>query len=340
MTEDDGVRPEGDPFARLLALKDTMTPWALRAVVTLGVPDLLADGAVGVDVLADRTGTVPDALHRVLRLLARRGVLTEPAPGAFGPTGLSRLLQSGHPMSMRPWLDLDGGVAHGDRACVHLLDALRTGGPVHALAHGRPVWEDLAAHPERAAAFDAAMAQRSSWIAADVATGFDWSAVRHVVDVGGGTGTVLAEVLRAHPSLTGTLLDREPTVAAGRRAWGDTEPGRRCAFTGGSFFDPLPGADVCLLVNVVHDWPDEHAAAILRRCAEAVGPGGRVLIVESLLDDTAGSAGPAELDLVMMLVYGGRERGTEQFRALAGRAGLVLGPVSRTARGLALMVCS
>ncbi|WP_175408877.1 methyltransferase [Streptomyces sp. TRM64462] len=334
---------DDDAFVRLLRLKDTMTPWALRAAVTLGVPDLVADGEKDVSELAERSGTVPGALGRVLRLLARRGVFTEPAPGVFGPTGLSRLLQGDHPRSMRPWLDLEGPVARGDRTCVHILEALRTGGPVHERAYGRPVWDDLAARPELGAAFDAAMAQRASWIAGDVAAGFDWSAVRHVMDVGGGTGVVLAEVLRARPGLKGTLFDRAPTVAAGHGAWGASDAGQRCTFSSGSFFDTLPsGADACLLVNVLHDWADEHALTVLRRCAEAVGPQGRVLIAEHLVEEGAGgpgAAGLAELDLVMMLVYGGRERRLDELAELAGRAGLRVGEVSVTPRGLSLVVC-
>ncbi len=330
-------------FARLLALKDTMTPWALRAVVTLGVPDLLADGEADVAELARRTGTVPEALHRALRLLAAHGVLAAPRPGVYGPTDLSRLLESGHPMSLRPWLDLDGAVARGDRACVHVLEALRTGRPVHERAYGRPVWDDLAADPGLAASFDAAMERRAAALAPTVVAAFDWSSVRHVLDVGGGTGAVLAAVLRARPALRGTLFDRAATVAAARAAWGATPEGRRCAFVGGSFFDALPRtADAALLVNVVHDWPDEHAEVVLRRCAEAVGAGGRVLVVEyARPDDSAASpSGPLELDLLLALVYGGRLRRPDELGALADRAGLESTDVSAVTDGLILMACS
>ncbi|MFF4157368.1 methyltransferase [Streptomyces sp. NPDC001678] len=331
-----------EAFARLLALKDTMTPWALRAVATLGVPDLLADGELGVAELARRTGVVPDALHRVLRLLTARGVFTEPAPGAYGPTSLSRLLESGgRPMSMGPWLDLEGAIGRGDRACVHILEALRTGRPVYERVYGRPVWEDLAADPALGASFDAAMAARAAALAPAVAAGYDWSTARHVLDAGGGTGTVLAEVLRAHPHLRGTLLDRAPAVTAARADWGGTAEGRRCAFTSGSFFDALPaGADVILLVNVVHDWPDEHAGALLRRCSEALPPGGHVLITEHLREGDGGastSAGLLELDLVMLLVYGGRERDADELRELGERAGLRLNGVTPMPGGLGLL---
>lgn len=327
-----------EDFARLLSLKDTMTPWALRAVATLGVPDLLADGELGVAELARRTGVVPDALCRVLRLLTARGVFTEPTADVFGPTSLSRLLESGgRPMSLRPWLDLDGAIGRGDRACVHILEALRTGRPVYERVYGRPVWEDLAADPALTASFDTAMAARAAALAPAVAAGYDWSAARHVLDAGGGTGTVLAEVLRAHPHLRGTLLDRAPAVTAARAGWGGTAEGRRCAFTAGSFFDALPpGADVILLANVVHDWPDEHAEVLLRRCAEALPPGGHVLIAEHLRGADTG-AGLLELDLLMLLVYGGRERDADEFRELGERAGLRLESTAGAVGGLSLL---
>ncbi|MEU1780116.1 methyltransferase [Streptomyces abikoensis] len=325
-----------DDFARLLSLKDTMTPWALRAVATLGVPDLLSDGELGVAELARRTGVVPDALHRVLRLLTARGVFTEPTPGVFAPTTLSRLLESDHrPMSLRPWLDLDGAIGRGDRACVHILEALRTGLPVYERVYGRPVWEDLASDPALTASFDAAMATRATALAPAVATAYDWPSAHHVLDVGGGTGTVLAELLRTHPHLQGTLLDRAPAVTAARTSWGATAEGRRCAFTPGSFFDALPrGADVILLVNVVHDWADEHAVAILRRCAEALPPDGRVLLAEHVRD---GDPGLLELDLLMLLIYGGRERDAADFRELGERAGLRLGGVAEVGGGLSVL---
>ncbi|MEU8582699.1 methyltransferase [Streptomyces abikoensis] len=328
-------------FARLLSLKDTMTPWALRAVATLGVPDLLADGELGVAELARRTGVVPDALHRVLRLLTARGVFTEPAPGVYASTSLSRLLESGQrPMSLHPWLDLDGAIGRGDRACVHILEALRTGLPVYERVYGRPVWEDLAADPALTASFDTAMAARATALAPAVATGYDWPSARHVLDAGGGTGTVLAELLRTHPHLRGTLLDRAPAVTAARADWGTTDAGRRCAFTTGSFFDALPpGADTALLVGVLHDWADEHAVVLLRRCAEAVGAWGRVLVVEHVRGDTASreDAGLLELDVLLMLVYGGRERSVADFRELGAGAGLRLGGVTEVRGGLSVL---
>ncbi|MEV4433841.1 methyltransferase [Streptomyces sp. NPDC049585] len=329
-----------NPFERLLALKDTMTPWALRAVVTLKVPDLLADGPLGVPELAARTGTAPDALHRALRLLAARGVFTEPEPALFAPTGLSRLLESGHPMSLRPWLDLDGAIGRGDRSCVHMVEALRTGSPVHERAYGRGVWDDLAADPALAASFDEAMHHRAAMLAPALAAAYDWRTVHHVLDAGGGTGAILAELLRSHDHLRGTLLDRATAVAAARAAWGDTAEGRRCTFVEGSFFDALPaGADVILLVNVLHDWPDEHATALLRRCREALPPGGRLLVAEHVRDATA-DAGLLELDLLLLLVYGGRERTLDDFRAVASPAGLELTEVTRTKAGVSLLAHS
>jgi SAM-dependent methyltransferase len=175
---------------------------------------------------------------------------------------------------------------------------------------------------------------------ATAATACDWSGVRHVVDVGGGTGALLAEVLRADPGIRATLVDLPDTVARGREFLAERGLDGRCDFAGQSFFDPLPaGADVYVLSAVLHDWDDEAATAILRRCAEAAGGTGRVVIVES--HGTAGDdpAMFAEMNLRMLVLSGGRERRIADYRTLAAAAGLTATDVRTTASGLVIIDC-
>ncbi|MEU6713530.1 methyltransferase [Nonomuraea sp. NPDC046802] len=147
-----------------------------------------------------------------------------------------------------------------------------------------------------------------------------WSGVRHVVDAGGGVGALPAEVLRANAGVRATLVDLPDTVARGRRFLAERGLDGRCEFAGQSFFDPLPkGGEVYLLSAVLHDWGHEPATAILRRCAEAAGETGRVVIVES-----HGTSGDdpgmfAEMDLRMLALSGGCERSIEDYRAARNR---------------------
>ncbi|MEV6791703.1 methyltransferase [Streptomyces sp. NPDC051320] len=304
---------------------------------TLRLADLMAGGAEGVDELAERAGTDADALGRLLRHLTCHGVFAEPSPGRFTLNETAELLRSDQPSGMRTQFDLEEFGGRMDLVFTELMHTVRTGRPAWETAFGAPFWDYLDAHPAVAASFDASMAGS---LRSAAATGYDWSGIRHVVDVGGGTGALLAEVLRPHTDIRATLVDLPDTVARGRRFLAERGLEGRCEFAGQSFFDPLPsGGDVYLLSAVLHDWGDEPATAILRRCAEAAGERGRVVIVES-----HGTAGDdpgmfAEMDLRMLVLSGGRERSIDGYRTLAAVAGLATADVRTTPNGHVLIDC-
>ncbi|MGW5943300.1 methyltransferase [Streptomyces celluloflavus] len=319
--------PAGQPAAldpaQLAALCDIVSPMAIRVAATLRLPDLLADGPVPVARLAGASGTDPEALVRLLRLLTAKGLFTEPEPGTFATTAAAGFLTSEHPARMRDWLDLDG-VGRMDLAYAGLLDAVRTGTPVYERIVGRPVWADAAQDPGFGAAFDGLMETMAAHWAPAVTAAHDWSGVTHVVDVGGSTGSLLLNLLAERPALRGTLVELPVTAVRARERIAASDVRERCAVREGSFFDPLPeGADRYVLAHVLHNWGDEDAVRILRRCAEAAGPTGRVLVVERLLGDEAAGYPDATVDLSMLVTFGGRERTPDHYGELAGRAGLV-----------------
>ncbi|MFC5835056.1 methyltransferase [Nonomuraea insulae] len=318
---------------------DLVTPMAVRVAATLGLSDLLAAGAMPVEELARRSGTDADALGRMLRHLVCRGIFAEPEPGRFAVNEPAALLASGHPSRMRELLDLDGFGGQMDLAFTGLLHTVRTGKPAWETVFGAPYWSHLAATPQLSASFDAMMAESADSVI-DVAGGYDWSGVRHVVDVGGGTGALLAEVLSANPDLRATLVDLPDTVDRGRRYLAGRGLDTRCAFAGQSFFDPLPaGADVYVLRRVVHDWGDDEALLILRRCAEAAGRHGRVVVVETQGGPGDDPAMFAEMNLRMLVLSGGRERTVEDYIAIAAGAGLDTAGVHDTPLGHVILDC-
>lgn len=294
--------------ARLRELTDFAAPWAVWIAATLRIPDHVETGATRLPDLAERAGADPDALERLLRYLVARGVLIREDDG-YANTEVSRLLTED--VNWRQWLDLDGAPGTWAESWTRLLEAVRTGSP------GRDedwYYAELA-RTGRAASFDSLMAAQVRANADEVAIEHDWSSVGHVVDVGGGTGVMLATLLAAHPRLRGTLFDLPQVV-------GGVEPTERLTVVAGNVFhDPLPPGDAYVLSQVLHGWADDGAAQILRRCAEAARDDARILIIKSLISEPT-SADEASFDLFMFTLGGGRQRSLDDFRRLAKSAAL------------------
>jgi 2,7-dihydroxy-5-methyl-1-naphthoate 7-O-methyltransferase len=306
---------------RLRQMGDLQTPMVLRTAATLRLADLIAAGVTTAGGMAERTGTDRDALARLLRHMATIGLLGADGDG-WCLTELGEALRSTHPSGVAGSLDANEVVGRIDLAHVRLLDAVRTGRAAYPLVHGRGFWEDLAADPALAARFDRHM---SSGDVAPAVAAYDWSAVRHVVDVGGGSGRLLAGILEAAPHARGTLVELPGAAEAGRRRLAEAGLSGRAEVVAGTFFDPLPaGADVYVLANVLHDWGDAEAEAILRRCAEAAGIRGRVLVFQGVLDGVEDVDPGTGFDLFMLVCCGGRQRTLGEFEALGARADLRL----------------
>jgi SAM-dependent methyltransferase len=326
--------PQRDEI-NIWALSDLSTPWCVHVVATLRIADHIAAGMTHIDDLAAASHSHSDSLHRVLRHLVGKGVFEEPAPGQFALNEPARgLLDS----PVRLGLDLDGFGGRMAYAWGSLLGAVRTGAPAYHTIFGRAFWEDLQAHPDLAASFDALMGPAGHGTPdPDVLVSGGWESVRTVVDVGGGTGALLAEVLRARPAVHGTLVDLPPTVARSTEIFQAAGVSERATAVGQSFFDPLPaGADLYLLKSVMGDWPDREATAILRRCADAARPAGRIVILNGVSPDDAGGPSPA---LLMMVLVGGKDRTLTEFRELARAAGLDVRAAERQPSGRFVVEC-
>ncbi|MEU7478125.1 methyltransferase [Lentzea sp. NPDC042327] len=295
-----------------------VTPMALRVAVTLGLPELLAEPGTAHQLAAD-LDVSPLGLDLLLGHLVTLGVLERAGEG-YRTTPFGAHLRWDADNGLANLLDASTAAGRADLAFVDLRHSVTTGEAAYPLRYGQDFWSDLADHPHLRRAFDAQMAFRIREQLPQVVAGFDWARFGTVVDVGGGPGRQLAAVLAAHPGITGHLVDLDVTEA--QKAF---EPfGDRAKATAGSFFDPLPpGADAYLLFDVLHDWDDEHARRILRRCAEAAPRDGRVLVVEAV----GGLRASTEMDLVMLVHFGGRERRVDELERVAADSGLVLDQV-------------
>jgi hypothetical protein len=314
------VVAEDERPAGLWAMADLATPMAVRVAATLRIADHLAEGRRTAPELAAATGADADALDRVLRHLVTVGVLGRDGSGRYVLTAQGEALRDDHPAGLRAMLDLERAVGRADLSFVQLLHTVRTGEPAFPVQFGRPFWDDLAADPARSASFDAQMGSDVAAWAPGIVAAYDWGSLGHLVDVGGGNGTLLAAVLREHPGLRGTVLDLPGAAEAAREALAAAGLADRGDAVAGSFFDRLPpGAGGYLLCAILHDWDDPSAGAILRRCAEAAGPAGKVFVVERFATD---GDPRTEMDLRVLAYFGGRERSVAQLATLAATAGL------------------
>jgi hypothetical protein len=308
------------PAWRLIRLMDGfVTTQLVYVAARLGIAEILADGPRSGAELADALGVDRQALTRVLRGLAAVAVLSEAGDDRFSLTEVGRALG---PL---------GGMAivRGDLyypAAAGLLESVRDGGVAFDRVYGKPFFDHLASHPEAETAFQGSMAGRSSQEARDVVAAYDFSGLHSLVDVGGGHGVLLAEILQATPGLRGTLVDREAVLASSQVRLREAHWAGRVELVPGDFFEQVPsGADAYLLSRVLHDWSDVDARRILRTCRRAMPDHGRLLVVDAILPDRAVD-GPfaVGMDLHMLLLFGTRERTEAEFDALLPEAGFAI----------------
>ncbi|MEP6977422.1 MAG: methyltransferase [Thermoleophilia bacterium] len=282
-------------------LRGALGTRALAIVADLSVADALAGGPRPVEELAREVGADAGTLHRLLRALASDGVFAEDEPGVFRNTEASDVLrQSG-------WDDFAHLFGGAWLQAIERLDA--TGEPTFPRVFDTDFWSWLADHPEERAAFDRAMEQGKERRIERLA-GLEWRGDETVVDIGGGNGANLVALLGRHPGLSGIVFDLPETVRD-EEAFGD-----RLSFVEGDFFESVPPGDVYVLSTILHDWDDERAAAVLHTIRAAAPPGARLVLIESVIQPGNEPDGSKWLDLLMLALFGGRERDEAQWREL------------------------
>ncbi len=292
------------------ALRGVLVTRALAIVADLGVADVLADAERPVRELATEVGADADALHRILRALASDGLFAETEPGVFRNTPSSDLLRDG---GWRSFAHLFGGIW---MPAVAALDA--SGRATFPQLNGAGFWEWLAANQDERAEFDRAMEQGWEGRLRRLES-LDWRGDETVVDLGGGNGSLLLELLARHPGLRGVVFDLPETVRD------ESAFGERCVFVAGSFFESVPAdGDVYLLSTILHDWDDASAVRILRTIRAAADTHARLVLLESTVEDGNDPQGAKWLDLLMLTLFEGRERTEAQWRALLDEGGFAI----------------
>lgn len=319
---------------------------AVYVVAKLGVADQLSLGPRSADDLAEALHVHASTLRRVLRFLVTCGVFLEAEDGRFALAPPGESLQTGHPRSLRP-----SAIRAGEgmwNVTSRLLDAVQTGRTPHDDVHGTTFFERMS-DSDKSRAFAARMNGSTTGLGTEIARLDSIRNARTVVDVGGGHGGLLIELLRAQPSLRGILFDRAAIIEGARSTIEAAGLLDRCELVVGDFFQSVPkGGDVYLLSWILHDWSDDQALRILRACREAASNDARLLIVEVLLPARAAVlketndgviVDPYTLDLQMLLLTGGRERTAAEYAGLLGEVGYDVCETSTpvSARGASLL---
>ncbi len=297
---------------------------AIFAVAELGIADYLKNGSRSSEEIAQATGTHAPSLYRLLRFMAGIGFFVEDSDRSFSLTPLGAALQSDDPGYARSTVRmLAGSTAWG--AWSEFLHSVKTGETAMEKAFGQSIFDYLSTEPEQASFFNEAMIGFHGAEPPAVAAGYDFSGIRKLVDVGGGTGNLLTTILLANPELKGMLYDLPHVTAEARRQIEMKNLSERCEIVAGSFFESVPsGGDAYMLSHIIHDWDEQKCLQILENCRRAMSDGGRLLLVEMVIP-SGNDFHPAKfLDLTMLTYTGGMERTAEEYAALFSKAGFNL----------------
>jgi ubiquinone/menaquinone biosynthesis C-methylase UbiE len=270
--------------------------------------------------LATFSGTHAPSLYRLLRALAGCGVFREVEPERFALTELGSALKTGAPGAARATLLTIAGDWQW-QAWQHFLHTLRTGEPGLRKALGTELFPFLAANPQLGATFNEAMVGMYGGLGPTLVKAYDFSSIPKIIDIGGGTGRLMAAILESHQNVLGAVFELPQTAAEAQRFLSDASLASRCEVIEGDFFKSVPAEyDAYILAHVLHDWDDARAVSILRNCRRSVASGARLLIVEALLPDNDAPHHGKMMDLLMMTVTGGVERSAAEFSKLLASA--------------------
>ncbi len=297
----------------------------LQVVAELGIADLIAQEPKTAEDLSKVLGVDSDALYRLLRALASRGIFIEGRDSCFENTSLSEAIRADVTGSVRDYVinvPHDGSML----AWTKLMDVVRTGKASFKDVNGCDYWEYFRRHPDIGERFNKQMTAMTSQITSALVESYDFSQFKTLIDVGGGQGIVLASILGKNPQMRGCLYEQGSAIEGAKTVLETRGVLKRCDLIPGDFFESIPESyDAYLLKHVLHDWGDEQSLTILRNCRASIPGHGKLLIIDAVLSRDNAPHPAKWKDLHMMVIYqGGRERTKEEFHNLIRESGFEL----------------
>lgn len=277
-------------------------------------------------------------LLRILRGLVLYGLLAQEENGRFKLTELGECLRTDISDSM---YERAIGIPLRYRAWGALLHTIQTGEIAFNHVFNMGFFEYCAQNREFGEQFDRYMVNRTSKLTEGIIAAYDFSSFKKIVDVGGGSGTLITEILKADPHMTGILYDMESVVGSARKYLRDEGVTERCEIVSGSFFDSIPeGGDGYILKSILHDWDDDSCLRILKNCHRAMEEKSKLLVMEHVMSERVDQSTPVvDSDLRMMVVLGGKERTETEYRSLFASAGFNLDQIIPAESDFSVLEC-
>ena len=323
------MRPEQLPPPAQL-MKFIVGKWISKPIYVaaeLGLADLLTEGSRSIAELAQASGSHAPTLYRMMRALASVGIFLETEDQHFELTPMAECLKTGAMRCMALMFNSEWN----DQAWEYFLYSVKTGETPFEKAHGMPVSEWLAMHPEAAEVFNQANAVKAASSHRAIVDVYDFSGLNTVIDVGGGIGALMVEILTANPLMKGIVVDAPSVIHEARKFIQARGIEDRCQTVAGDFFQNVPaGSDAYILSNILHDWPDRQCRTILAHCRQAMKTESRLLVVEMIIPPGNEPSIAKLLDLEMLVITGGRERTETEFKNLFESAGLKISRIFPT----------
>ncbi|MCM3339959.1 hypothetical protein M3650_15290 [Paenibacillus sp. MER TA 81-3] len=326
---------ESERLLRMLA--GSIISQAVYAVTQLRIPDLLAEGPRTCQELASLTQTEASMLYRTMRFLCDEDIFRETDEQTFELGPLGPFLRTDTPDSLYAHALMYGQPWHSQPAG-HFLESLTKGVSAFEALYGMNVFSYLAKHPEAELIFQNSMSAYSRSIIPAVLAAYDFSQFDTVVDIGGGHGILMEQLLTSCTHTKGIVFDQPAVIDSAKQYIMSLGLEARCDCMGGNFFESVPqGGEAYVMKHIIHDWSDEESISILSNCRSAMKEDGKLLLLEVVLASGNEAHFGKLLDMEMLAMSTGKERTQAEYERLLQQSGFRLNRIVPTSTHVSII---